>query len=357
MRTDRAVLELRECDGLALRVAQGQLWLLDQARLPQQENWFVVDEVETLIAAIHALRTRGAPMIAIAAALLVAVRVARGDDRDTVSKAIARLRAARPTAVNLMHAMDKLADALQAPDWQDRVIADAQTLYDTDRALCDAMADHGAALIAPAERILTHCNTGGLATAGIGTALGVIRRAHEQDKRVSVWVDETRPLLQGGRLTAWELSELGVPYRLITDSMAGSLMAAGEVERVVVGADRIAANGDFANKIGTYGLAVLARFHDIPFAVVAPHTTLDPDCASGAGIPIEQRAPDEVAGVSGAAGQLRWAPDNATVHNPAFDVTPASLVTHWVLDTGVFGPDDIAAGALRRGGAGLSGLG
>lgn len=342
---------MKDRDCLALRVRSGRLMLLDQSRLPHVQDWFAVDDVATLVEAIHALRTRGAPMIAIAAALLVAVRVEAGDDRDTVRQAIARLREARPTAVNLMHAMDALAMALEANDWRTAVVASAEALFDDDRALCDAMADHGAALVGPGERILTHCNTGGLATAGIGTALGVIRRAHERDPRISVWVDETRPLLQGGRLTAWELGELGIDYRLITDSMAASFMAAGEVDRVLVGADRIAANGDFANKIGTYGLAVLADYHDIPFAVVAPHTTVDSGCATGARIPIEQRNAAEVRGVTGAAGELAWAPVNATVANPAFDVTPAALIDHWILDTGVFDRVEVEAGVFQFGGA------
>lgn len=335
----------RQC--LALRLIDDRLELLDQSRLPHDERWFAVPDVDTLVEAIHGLRTRGAPMIAISAALLMAVRVKNGDDRDTIAADIERLRDARPTAVNLMHAMDMLRAALAADDWRAAVIDAAQALFDGDRALCDAMADAGAALIAPGERVLTHCNTGGLATAGIGTALGVLRRAHEQGKNISVWVDETRPLLQGGRLTAWELSALGVPYRLITDSMAASLMAAGEVDRIVVGADRIAANGDFANKIGTYSLAVLAYFHNVPFHVVAPHTTIDAACENGAQIPIEQRAASEVRGVSGAAGELCWAPVDAPVANPAFDVTPAGLVTSWILDTGVFDAVEVADGALH----------
>lgn len=345
---------MKDRDCLALRVRSGRLMLLDQSRLPHVQDWFAVDDVATLVEAIHALRTRGAPMIAIAAALLVAVRVEAGDDRETVGRAIARLREARPTAVNLMHAMDALALALAADDWRAAVVTSAEALFDDDRALCDAMAERGAALIGPGERILTHCNTGGLATAGIGTALGVIRRAHERDPGISVWVDETRPLLQGGRLTAWELGELGIDYRLITDSMAASFMAAGEVDRVLVGADRIAANGDFANKIGTYGLAVLAHHHDIPFAVVAPHTTVDSGCASGAQIPIEQRNAAEVRGVTGAAGELAWAPADAAVANPAFDVTPAALIDHWILDTGVFDRLEVEAGVFQFGGAAVS---
>ena len=182
------------------------------------------------------------------------------------------------------------------------------------------------ALVTPGSRLLTHCNTGGLATAGVGTALGVIALAHQQGNVANVWVDETRPLLQGGRLTAWELGELGVPYRLITDSMAASLMAQGQVDAVWVGADRIAANGDVANKIGTYSLAVLAKYHQIPFYVAAPQTTLDRHCPNGA---------------------VQWAPKEAAVYNPAFDVTPASLISGWVLDSGVVTPEQVAAGAFK----------
>jgi len=213
-----------------------------------------------------------------------------------------------------------------------------------DRELCERIARAGSALVTPGSRLLTHCNTGGLATAGVGTALGVIARAHEEGNVANVWVDETRPLLQGGRLTAWELGELGVPYQLITDSMAASLMAQGLVDAVWVGADRIAANGDVANKIGTYSLAVLAKFHHVPFYVAAPQTTLDPACPNGAAIPIEQRAAAEVTGVAGSFGAVQWAPEEARVYNPAFDVTPASLISGWVLDGGVVTPEEVAKG-------------
>ena len=217
-----------------------------------------------------------------------------------------------------------------------------------DRRLCDRIADHGAGLVKPGSRLLTHCNTGGLATAGVGTAIGVLLRAHRQGKVQQVWVDETRPLLQGGRLTAWELGELGIPYRLICDSMAASLMAQGQVDAVWVGADRIAANGDVANKIGTYSLAVLAHYHGIPFYVAAPHTTHDPHCPDGAAIPIEQRAAAEVTGVSGSFGACQWAPNDAPVYNPAFDVTPAKLISGWIFDSGVITPQQVEAGIFQR---------
>ena len=345
---------MRDRRGLGLAVTGGRLELLDQSQLPHVEQWRPVDSVAAMVEAIQALRVRGAPLIAIAAALMVAVRAEAGDDRDTLIEAIETLRSARPTAVNLSNAMTELRQAMSGSDWRGALIAAADALADGDVALCNAIGDHGAALIAPGERILTHCNTGGLATVGIGTALGVLRRAHEQGKGIAVWVDETRPLLQGGRLTAWELGALGVPYTLITDNMAAALMARGQVDRVIVGADRIAANGDIANKIGTYGVAVAAHHHGIPFAVAAPYTTLDPACASGEHIEIEQRAAAEVRGVAGPAGDLCWAPVDAPVANPAFDVTPAALITHWILDTGVFDRERVAAGALAADGPALA---
>lgn len=337
---------MRDITATALRVENGHLSLLDQTLLPGEERWLVCDEVDTLVEQVRALRVRGAPLIAIASALLVARRATLGDDRTTVGEAVDRLREARPTAVNLAHAMDRLRTRLPAEDWRERVIEEAYAIFDEDRALCDAIAGHGATLFADGDRILTHCNTGGLATAGVGTALGVIRRVHEQGKAVSVWVGETRPLLQGGRLTAWELGRLGIPYRLITDSTVGAVMAAGEIDRVIVGADRIAANGDFANKVGTYNLAVLARHHGIPFYVAAPYTTVDPDCPDGASIPIEQRAPEELRGATGPYCRVEWSPADAPVYNPAFDVTPAALISGWILDTAAYGPADVHAGVF-----------
>ncbi|MCB0411182.1 MAG: S-methyl-5-thioribose-1-phosphate isomerase, partial [Bdellovibrionales bacterium] len=204
--------------------------------------------------------------------------------------------------------------------------------------------NHGAKLIPRGARILTHCNTGGLATAGRGTALGVISKAFEQDPSLHVYVDETRPLLQGGRLTTYELTKLRIPYTLNCDNMAGQLMALGKMDCVIVGSDRIARNGDFANKIGTYSLAVLCNYHKIPFFVAAPFSTVDLECQSGREIPIEQRVPTEVRGFQ----SLQWAPENAEVYNPAFDVTPAELVTAWILDTGVYSQDEIQNGKWAK---------
>ncbi|MDF7758793.1 S-methyl-5-thioribose-1-phosphate isomerase [Kosakonia cowanii] len=319
----------------SLRIAENRLFILDQQALPQEKRWLAADSVEALVGHIHALRVRGAPLIGLSASLLLALLAAHGESREQLAQALETLRAARPTAVNLMNNLDRMKQALVQERYADALMAEALRLVEEDKQLCDNIARAGAARVTPGSRILTHCNTGGLATAGVGTALGVIAHAHRQGNILNVWVDETRPLLQGGRLTAWELGELGVPYQLITDSMAASLMAKGEVDAVWVGADRIAANGDVANKIGTYSLAVLAKFHNVPFYVAAPQTTLDPHCPNGEAIPIEQRAAAEVTGVAGSFGAVQWAPEDAQVYNPAFDVTPAALISGWVLDSGV----------------------
>jgi methylthioribose-1-phosphate isomerase len=286
---------------------------------------------------------RGAPMIGVCAALSLACSWRSGAGPEALAASARALRAARPTAVNLMAAVDRLLPVIGAGG---DVAAEAEAIFTEDVALCDRMAAHGAALMAPGEAVLTICNTGGLATAGVGTAAGVVRRAHARGG-VRVFALETRPLLQGGRLTAWELLALGIPVTLLPDSAAGILLASGRIDRVLVGADRIATNGDFANKIGTYPLAVLARHHGVPFHAVAPWTTIDPDCPSGAHIPIEERAPDEV---RGAVGRVRWAPAEVPVYNPAFDVTPVDLVSSIITDRGVFSARDIAAGALRGSG-------
>lgn len=334
---------MKNLSSLALRYTDGILQLLDQHRLPAEENWLPCESPESVIGHIRALRVRGAPLIGVSAALSLADYAERGASREQFDRAAEALRAARPTAVNLMICIDRMkVSALESTYSVDAIVKAAESIFDEDVALCRRMGDFGAGLIGDGESVLTHCNTGGLATAGIGTALGVIRRAHEQGKKIHVFVDETRPLLQGGRLTAWELERLGVPYTLICDNMAGSLMREGRIARVIVGADRIAMNGDFANKVGTYGVAALARFHEVPFHVTAPYTTIDPECASGREIPIEQRSADEIRGVSGSFGQVIWSPADARVHNPAFDVSPGELVTSYILDRGIFAPSAIA---------------
>ncbi|WP_279028969.1 S-methyl-5-thioribose-1-phosphate isomerase [Gibbsiella quercinecans] len=332
----------------SLSLKNNQLCILDQQALPQEKRWLPSNSVEQLVEHIQALRVRGAPLIGLSASLLLALLAERGLPRAELEQALATLRAARPTAVNLMNNLDRMKLALAQPQWVPAMVDEALRLVEEDRAQCDRIADYGAALVQPGSRLLTHCNTGGLATAGVGTAIGVLLRAHQQGKVAQVWVDETRPLLQGGRLTAWELGELGIPYRLICDSMAAGLMAQGRVDAVWVGADRIAANGDVANKIGTYSLAVLAHYHGIPFYVAAPYTTHDPLCPNGAAIPIEQRAAQEVTGVAGSFGSCQWAPVDAPVYNPAFDVTPAALISGWILDSGVITPEQVKTGAFQR---------
>ena len=337
---------MKDLTAAALRYKHGELHVLDQRKLPGEVCWHVCKHENDLVALIQGLAIRGAPLLGIAAAVWVGHCAMRGDSNEQLTDTIALLRASRPTAVNLMNYLDRLqklvdggADSLSLAD-------EVAAIFDEDVALCAAMSEHGATLVAQGDSILTHCNTGSLATAGVGTALGVITTAHKQGKNISVWVDETRPLLQGSRLTAWELEQAGVPYQLICDSMSAGLMAAGKVDRIMVGADRIAVNGDFANKVGTYSLAVLARHHHVPFYVVAPATTIDRHCNDGASIPIEQRNPDEVRGASGSFGSCIWSPVEAPVYNPAFDVTPAELVTGWILDSGVYTLDDVIKGAL-----------
>ncbi len=332
----------------ALRYEGGELLVLDQRRLPGEELWHKCADENDLIDLIQGLAIRGAPLLGIAATLWVGHCAARGDDNPRLTSTIAALRASRPTAVNLMNYLDRLQSLINNGADASALVAEAVDIFNEDVALCAAMAEHGAALVKSGAKILTHCNTGGLATAGIGTAIGVIVTAHKQNKNISVWVDETRPLLQGGRLTAWEMQNAGVPYQIICDNMAASLMRKGEVDMIVVGADRIARNGDFANKVGTYSLAVLAQHHQVPFYAVAPRTTIDMNCDHGDAIPIELRDENEVRGVSGSFGTCLWAPEQAPVYNPAFDITPAELVTGWILDNGVFSQNDVRNGALVK---------
>jgi methylthioribose-1-phosphate isomerase len=331
---------MRDLTSLGLKTVGGRVLVLDQTRLPDVEEWLDGTAPAALVQYIRRLSVRGAPLIGVSAALTVAAQAERGASRAQLEQACASLREARPTAVNLAWAMDQMRAVLDAGGNVSELVKRAEGIFDQDVQFCVRMANHGAALIAPGEGILTHCNTGGLVTAGIGTALGVIRRAHELGRNVHVWVDETRPLLQGARLTAWELGRLGIPHTLITDGMAASVLARGKVHRVLVGADRIARNGDFANKVGTYALAIVAHHHGVPFHPVAPWSTVDLDCASGAEIPLEERAASEVRGYGG----MRWAPSSVDVFNPAFDVTPVALIESLVLDRGVFSKSALAQG-------------
>jgi methylthioribose-1-phosphate isomerase len=298
--------------------------LIDQRRLPSELTFIEAHTVSALCDAISTLAIRGAPALGVAGAMGVALASMCG---EPLEQAAAALIATRPTAVNLAWGVEQ---ALAADD----PVAEAQRLAVADVEANRRLGGFGADLIPEGGRVLTHCNAGALACAGYGTAIGVIRRAHEDGRRPTVWVDETRPVLQGARLTAWELQRLDIPSTLIADGLAASLMAGGEVDCVIVGADRIAANGDVANKVGTYGLAVLAHHHGIPFYVAAPVSTIDLACPDGAAIPVERRSGDEVAVLAGE----RLAPPGMAVDNRAFDVTPAALVTAVVTDRGVARP-------------------
>jgi methylthioribose-1-phosphate isomerase len=290
--------------------------LLDQRELPAREEYLRLDDVEQVAVAIERLAVRGAPAIGIAAAYGVVLAAARGQSLDV---AIERLRRTRPTAVNLAWALERMA---RVPHDLSVLAAEARAIHREDVAACRTMGRIGAAHVADDATILTHCNAGALATGGYGTALGVVRAARDMGKRVRVVACETRPVLQGARLTAWELARDGFEVTLITDSMVAQLLCRRGADLVVVGADRIARNGDVANKIGTYGVACLAALHEVPFYVAAPWSTVDLECPEGDAIPIERRSANEVFGF----GTVRTAPEGISADNPAFDVTPARLV-------------------------------
>lgn len=323
-------------ESLALRYIDGEVWVLDQQALPTEEIWLECHSIDDMCAMIKALKVRGAPLIGIAAVLALMQFAKQGATVLQIKTAAAQLVATRPTAVNLKNYMDTILN--QLTDDLTIVFSIGQQLFLEDIELCERMAKHGATLIPPNATLMTYCNTGSLATAGVGTALGVIKYAYQQQKVKQVFPCETRPLLQGGRLTAWELSKAQIPHTLICDNMAAMVMGQGKIDAILVGADRIARNGDVANKIGTYSLAVLAKYHKIPFYVVAPYTTLDPKCKSGKDIEIELRAASEV---KGALGKVTWAPEQSHVYNPSFDVTPHELITQYILDIGLFTPSTL----------------
>ncbi len=330
--------------------AAGWLRLIDQTRLPTELVEVDCLDVERVWCAIKALQVRGAPAIGVAAGYgaVIGARAAGLSDPGTVRHALEaaadRLATSRPTAVNLFWALDRMRAAARRQaatglELLENLLAEARLIDAEDRAMCRAIGQHGSALLRPGDGVLTHCNAGGLATADYGTALAVIFSAHAQGKPLRVYADETRPLLQGARLTAWELAKRRIPVTLICDNMAAQVMREGRINLVVVGADRIAANGDVANKIGTYGVALLARAHQIPFYVAAPSSTFDLALAEGAGIPIEQRDPREITHGFG----RQTAPEGVDVYNPAFDVTPAELIAGIITENGIISPVTHAA--------------
>lgn len=337
----------------------GFLELIDQTRLPTEFVRLACRDVETVWEAIKMLRVRGAPAIGVAAAYGVCLGlqpVAGATEKaffDRLNEVIDYLASSRPTAVNLFWALERLRRLAQQRRGRRSpgalladLLAEARVIHEEDRQMCRAIGEHGSALLADGQGVLTHCNAGALATSDYGTALAVIYTAAASGKRIHVYADETRPLLQGARLTAWELQRRGIPVTLICDNMAAQVMREGRVQAVVVGADRIAANGDVANKIGTYGLAVLAAAHAIPFYVAAPTSTFDLAIGSGDAIPIERRDPREITHGFG----RQTAPDGIDVYNPAFDVTPARLIKALICERGVIEPvtrERIAAVAAR----------
>lgn len=343
----------------------GFVEMVDQTRLPEEHVQLAVRTVDEMRDAIRRLAVRGAPAIGVAAAYGVLLGVQELDETDAANvvgvaqEVAATLAKARPTAVNLFWALDRMKRRAEREFVAKRsgaqivaaLFEEARAIHAEDRAQCRAMGEHGVALLKDGCTVLTHCNAGALATGGMGTALAPIYVARERGMAVQVYADETRPLLQGARLTAWELVQAGVDVTLITDNMAASLMASGRVDLVLVGSDRIARNGDVCNKIGTYGVAVLARQHGIPFYAVAPLSTFDASIASGAEIPIEERGAEEVTHGFGRC----TAPKGVKVWNPAFDVTPARLVTAIVTEVGVIERPDTAKveAALARGGVAI----
>jgi methylthioribose-1-phosphate isomerase len=333
--------------------SKGEVVLLDQTLIPQQVVYRTVATVETMVEAISTMVVRGAPAIGIAGAFGVVLAaqsaLQRGLEGSVFQEAVVQqalaLRESRPTAVNLMWAIDRMLATLykliirHTPQKEicDSLLVEAQLILDEDIAMNRAMGKHGAALLPENARIVTHCNAGALATGGFGTALGVVREAFAQGRCAMVYADETRPRQQGGKLTVWELQEDGIPVTLITDGMSGALMrtlkAQGSgVDAVIVGADRIALNGDTANKIGTYNLALVAKAHGVPFYIAAPSTTFDTSLANGEGIPIEERCGTEIVGV----GDSAIAAEHTVVWNPGFDVTPADLISGFITESGVF---------------------
>ena len=329
----------------------GAVRLLDQSRLPEKVEFLDCRDYQTVARAIRELRVRGAPAIGVTAAMGIALgaQSLRASGYDEFAKGVTgiceHLAATRPTAVNLFWAIERMKRTLAGLRGQPVVeikrllLEESQRILDEDIAMNRALGRHGAALVRDGQTILTHCNAGALATAGYGTALGVVRAAWEQGKKIRVLADETRPVLQGARLTVWELMQDQIPVTLITDNMAGALMRRGLIHLCLVGADRIAANGDVANKIGTYSVAVLAKAHGLPFYVAAPYSTIDLATPSGDQIPIEQRKPQEVTSICGGPPV---APLGADVLNPAFDVTPAEYITAIITERGVFKPGELA---------------
>lgn len=311
---------MRTLLSMALKYDKKKLSILDQRKLPEKITWLTISSPNEMVEAIKTLKIRGAPLIGVAASLSLALYCEQGASESDFKQAAEKLRSSRPTGFNLSKAIDEL---LSVKYEASQIVSLAESIFEHDVEVCEELSEAGSELVNKGDKILTYCNTGGLATTGCGTALGVIIESHRQKKEIHAYLCETRPFLQGGRLSAWEIQQFHIPYTLICDNMAAELMQKKKVDKVFVGADCIAKNGDVANKIGTYNLAVLCSYHKIPFYVVAPKTTFNPQHESGKTIPIEQRDPKEVSD---------WA---SSVYNPAFDITPAKLITGWIFEDGL----------------------
>ncbi|KAJ3424249.1 methylthioribose-1-phosphate isomerase [Anaeramoeba flamelloides] len=336
---------------VCLRLKSNKISILDQRKIPQEEVWLEVTTAAKMHKIIKRLSVRGAPLIGVCASLMIGVlALEKTNSLEQLKEWSEYLKTSRPTAVNLFTCLDRMLvimktneEKMDETNVKGLLVKEAEAILKEEVEMCERMGEHGAKLIESGDNILTYCNTGGLATPGVGTALGVIIKAHQSGKKIHVYACETRPLLQGGRLTAWELAKNKIPFTLICDNMAASLMRKGKIDKVFLGADRIATNGDFANKIGTYSVAIAAKLHNVPMYSVAPVSTIDFECESGDQIEIEQREPKEVRGVR----DYIWAPD-CNCYNPAFDVTPIETVSGIVLDVGVFTTKEIQSGALKK---------
>ena len=333
-----------------IRWSNGYVEMIDQRILPDQFIYRSYDSAAGIAESIQSMVIRGAPAIGVAAAYGVALEAIRQKNNSSeefdfnMNLGFKILSESRPTAVNLFWALDRMRKFMvqnlhaTQPVLAELLLNEAHNIFNEDIAANKRIGDHGASLLSNGDRVLTHCNAGALATAGYGTALGIFRSAKAAGKNISVIADETRPFLQGARLTAWEMLQEGIPVTLITDNMSGYLMSCGEIDAVVVGADRVAANGDVVNKIGTYMVAVLAKRHNIPFYVACPLSTIDLSISSGVDIKIEERSPEEVMGFR----DIKWAPDGVMVRNPAFDITPSNLVTALITEKGVINTKEIS---------------
>ncbi len=323
----------------AIERQNSSIRIIDQTKLPSELNYLVLDDYQQVVEAIKTLKIRGAPAIGIAAAYGMAMAIGNFEkyDKRFIDEVAEKFCSSRPTAVNLFRAVDRMKNKLFSETPQNTESAaklmwhEASSIHNEDRQMCESIGKNGAELISVGDTILTHCNTGALATGGIGTALGVIYTCRDQGKKNRIFADETRPVLQGARLTAWELKQEGIPVTLICDNMAGMIMKQGRINHVIVGADRIAANGDTANKIGTYSLAVLAMYNNIPFYIAAPSTSFDNSIKTGAEIKIEERPASEIINCFGSA----IAPEDIEVYSPAFDITPTELISYFITENGI----------------------